>query len=345
MKILVGLSWGVDSAIAAYLLKEQWYEVVAGFMKNYVSETWNCTTYDDSKEAIKVADFLWIEIQAFDFIKEYQERIIDYIYQGYKKGITPNPDVLCNSLIKFDVFLEKALEKWFDKIATGHYAQLEEKGGVYHLIRWKDHNKDQTYFLAGLNQYQLQHSLFPIGHLTKPEVRELAKKINLPNAERKDSQWLCFIGNVPIKNFLMNKFPVKRWEIRTLEGKVVWEHDWAYFFTIWQKHGLWLNFKAYVYRIDIENNVVYVCDKDAEELLTQDILVKDWTWIAEEYQENVALTWKIRYRQNPPVECHISKKDATHLNIHFNEPQRAVAPWQVFVLYDWEICLWSGIIS
>jgi len=345
MKILVGLSWGVDSAIAAYLLKEQWYEVVAGFMKNYVSETWNCTTYDDSKEAIKVADFLWIEIQAFDFIKEYQERIIDYIYQGYKKGITPNPDVLCNSLIKFDVFLEKALEKWFDKIATGHYAQLEEKGGVYHLIRWKDHNKDQTYFLAGLNQYQLQHSLFPIGHLTKPEVRELAKKINLPNAERKDSQWLCFIGNVPIKNFLMNKFPVKRWEIRTLEGKVVWEHDWAYFFTIWQKHGLWLNFKAYVYRIDIENNIVYVCDKDSEELLTQDILVKDWTWIAEEYQENVALTWKIRYRQNPPVECHISKKDATHLNIHFNEPQRAVAPWQVFVLYDWEICLWSGIIS
>lgn len=345
MKILVGLSWGVDSAIAAYLLKEQWYEVVAGFMKNYVSETWNCTTYDDSKEAIKVADFLWIEIQAFDFIKEYQERIIDYIYQGYKRGITPNPDVLCNSLIKFDVFLEKALEKWFDKIATGHYAQLEEKDGIYHLIRWKDHNKDQTYFLAGLNQYQLQHSLFPIGHLTKPEVRELAKKINLPNAERRDSQWLCFIGNVPIKNFLMNKFPVKKWEIRTLEGKVVWEHDWAYFFTIGQKHGLWLNFKAYVYSIDIEHNIVYVCDKDAEELLSQDILVKDWTWIAEEYDENVALTWKIRYRQNPPVECCISKKDVNQLNIHFNEPQRAVAPWQVFVLYDWEICLWSGIIS
>jgi tRNA-specific 2-thiouridylase len=345
MRILVGLSWGVDSAIAAYLLKQQWYEVVAGFMKNYVSETWNCTTYDDSKEAIKVADFLWIEIQAFDFIKEYQEKIIDYIYQGYKRGITPNPDVLCNSLIKFDVFLEKALEKWFDKIATGHYAQLEEKDGIYHLIRWKDHNKDQTYFLAGLNQYQLQHSIFPIGHLTKPEVRELAKKINLPNAERRDSQWLCFIGNVPIKNFLMNKFPVKKWEIRTLEGKVVWEHDWAYFFTIGQKHGLWLNFKAYVYSIDIEHNIVYVCDKDAEELLSQDILVKDWTWIAEEYDENVALTWKIRYRQNPPVECCISKKDANQLNIHFNEPQRAVAPWQVFVLYDWEICLWSGIIS
>ena len=143
----------------------------------------------------------------------------------------------------------------------------------------------------------------------------------------------------------MNKFPVKKWEIRTLEGRVVWEHDWAYFFTIGQKHGLWLNFKAYVYCIDIEHNIVYVCDKDAEELLSQDILVKDWTWIAEEYEENVALTWKIRYRQNPPVECCISKKDVNQLKIHFNEPQRAVAPWQVFVLYDWEICLWCWIIS
>ena len=345
MKILVGLSWGVDSAIGAYLLKQQGYEVVAGCMKNYVSETWNCTTYDDSKEAIKVAEFLGIEIQAFDFQKEYQERIIDYIFQWYKKWVTPNPDVLCNSLIKFDVFLEKALEKGFDKIATGHYAQLEEKDWIYHLVRWKDHNKDQTYFLAWLNQFQLEHSIFPIWHLTKPEVRELAKNIGLPNAERRDSQWLCFIGNVPIKNFLMNKFPIKKWEIKTLEGKVVWEHDGAYFFTIGQKHWLWLNFKAYVYRIDIENNVVYVCDKDAEELFSQDILVKDWSRIAEEYEENFSLTWKIRYRQNPPVECCITKKEGTQLNIHFKEPQWAVAPWQVFVLYDWEICLWSGIIS
>ena len=345
MKILVGLSWGVDSAIAAYLLKQEWYEVVAGFMKNYVSETWNCTTYDDSKEAIKVAEFLWIEIQAFDFQKEYQERIIDYIYRGYEKWITPNPDVLCNSLIKFDVFLEKALEKWFDKIATWHYAQLEENDWVYHLIRWVDHNKDQTYFLAWLNQNQLKHSVFPIWHLTKPEVRDLAKKIGLPNAERRDSQWLCFIWNVPIKNFLMNKFPIKKWEIRTLENKVVGEHDWAYYFTIWQKHWLGLNFKAYVYRIDIENNIVYVCDKDADELFSQDIIVKDWSWIAEEYKEGDALTWKIRYRQNPPVECSITQKQENQLNIHFKDPQRAVAPGQVFVLYDWEICLWSWIIS
>ena len=345
MKILVGLSWGVDSAIAAYFLQQQGHEVVAGFMKNYTSEGGNCTTYNDSIEAIKVAEFLKIKILAFDFQKEYQERIIDYIFEGYKKGITPNPDVLCNSLIKFDVFLEKALEQGFDKIATGHYAQIEKKEEKYYLLRWKDYNKDQSYFLAGLNQFQLEHALFPIGNLTKPEVRTLAKEVGLPNAERRDSQWLCFIWNVPIKNFLMKEFPIKKGEIRTLDWKKVWEHDGAYFFTIGQKHGLWLNFKAYVYRIDIENNIVYVCDKDAEELLTTNILVKDWHWITDIYDEGIPLTGKIRYRQNPPVECKIIKKEWTSIEVEFNQPQWAVAPWQVFVLYDWDVCLWSWIIA
>ena len=345
MKILVGLSWGVDSAIAAYLLKQQGYEVVAGFMKNYTSEGGNCTTYNDSIEAIKVAEFLKIKILAFDFQKEYQERIIDYIYDWYKRGITPNPDVLCNSLIKFDVFLEKALEQGFDKIATGHYAMIEEKNNTYNLMRWVDHNKDQSYFLAWLNQFQLSHALFPIWGLTKPEVRDLAKKVGLPNAERRDSQGLCFIWNVPIKNFLMDKYPVKKWKIKTLDWTIVWEHDWAYFFTIWQKHWLGLNFKAYVYRIDIENNIVYVCDKEADELYSENLIVKDWHWINEEYETWSLLTWKIRYRQNPPVECEILEKNGDELRIWFKEKQRAVAPWQVFVLYDGEICLWCWIIS
>lgn len=355
MKILVGLSGGVDSAVAAYLLKEQWHEVVAGFMKNYVSDDGNCTTYNDSLDAIKVAEYLGIEIRSFDLQREYQERIIDYIYAGYQKGITPNPDVLCNSLIKFDVFLQKALEQGFDKIATGHYARIVESDQWkanfelwtlnYKLLRGVDHHKDQSYFLAGLNQFQLQHSIFPIGGLTKPEVRAIAEKAGLPNAHRKDSQGLCFIGNVPIKTFLMQKFPLKKGEIRTLEGKTVWTHDGAYFFTIGQKHGLGLNFKAYVYRIDIENNVVYVCDKEAEELQTQEIRVKNRHWIAEEYPEWSELTGKIRYRQNPPVACVISKKENSDLSVHFEEPQRAVAPGQVFVLYDGEICLWSGIMD
>lgn len=392
MKILVGLSGGVDSAVAAYLLKEQGHEVVAGFMKNYTSESGNCTTYNDAIDAIKVAEFLGIEIRSFDLQKEYQERIIDYIFAGYQKGITPNPDVLCNSLIKFDVFLKKALEAGFDKIATGHYARIvsneqwkvnsaewkvnsekwkvkSEKWTVqatsklwtlnpefwtanselwtlhFKLLRGVDHHKDQSYFLAGLTQFQLQHSVFPLWELTKPEVRAIAEKIGLPNASRKDSQGLCFIGNVPIKQFLLQKFPIKKGEIRTLEGKTVGTHDGAYFFTIGQKQGLGLNFKAYVYRIDIKNNIVYVCDKEAEELQTQEIVVKDWHWIGEEAEIGQSLTGKIRYRQNPPVACEVFKKENTEISIRFSEPQRAVAPGQVFVLYDGEICLGSGIIS
>ncbi|MEI6426655.1 MAG: tRNA 2-thiouridine(34) synthase MnmA [Candidatus Absconditabacteria bacterium] len=345
MRILVGLSGGVDSAVAAYLLKQQGHDVVAGFMKNYVSDTGNCTTYDDAEEAIKVATFLGIEILAFDLQKEYQERIIDYIFEGYKRGVTPNPDVLCNSLIKFDVFLEKALAQGFDKIAMGHYATIEQVGDMYHLIRGVDYNKDQTYFLAGLNQFQLSKSIFPLGVLKKEKVRTIAREIGLPNAARKDSQGLCFIGNVPIKTFLMQRFSKKTGDIKTLDGKVVGQHDGAYFFTIGQKQGLGLNFKAYVYRIDVENNIVYVGDKDIEELQTKQIIVKDWHRIAEEYLIGSQLLGKIRYRQNPLAVSKIIDLQNNEITVEFNTPQRAVAPGQVFVLYDGEICVGSGIIG
>ena len=320
-------------------------------MKNYVSETGNCTTYDDAQEAIKVAHFLWIELLAFDLQKEYQERIIDYIFEWYKKGITPNPDVLCNSLIKFDVFLEKALAQGFDKIAMGHYASITKEqwtgdnDDIYHLVRGVDHNKDQTYFLAWLNQFQLSKSLFPLGILTKEEVRTIARDIWLPNAARKDSQGLCFIWNVPIKSFLMQKFPKKIGEIRTLDETVVGHHDGAYFFTIGQKHWLGLNFRAYVYRIDIERNIVYVGDRDIEELQSSSLVVNNWHWIAEEYPVGTPLTGKIRYRQNPPVACTITQAEWTLLTVVFDETQWAVAPGQVFVLYAGELCIGSGIIA
>lgn len=345
MRILVGLSGGVDSAVAAYLLKQQWHDVVGWFMKNYVSETGNCTTYEDAEEAIKVANFLWIELLAFDLQKEYQERIIDYIFEWYKRGVTPNPDVLCNSLIKFDVFLEKALAQWFDKIAMWHYATIEQTWDMYHLIRGVDYNKDQTYFLAWLNQFQLSKSIFPLWVLKKEEVRTIAREIWLPNAARKDSQGLCFIGNVPIKTFLMQRFPKKIGDIKTLDGKTVGHHDGAYFFTIWQKQGLGLNFKAYVYRIDVENNIVYVWDKDIEELQTKQIVVKDWHRIAEEYPVWSHFLGKIRYRQNPLSVSKIVNIEDTQITVEFDSPQRAVAPGQVFVLYDGEICVWSGIIG
>jgi len=349
-KVLVWLSGWVDSAVSAALLLQQWYEVVGWFMKNYVSDKWNCTTFKDAEEAIKVAKFLWIELLSFDLQKEYQERIIDYIFEWYSKWITPNPDVLCNNLIKFDVFLNKAMEQWFDYIATGHYARIREEDWKYHLLQWIDSWKDQSYFLSGLNQYQLSKSIFPLWEMTKQQVREKAKEIWLPNAERKDSQGLCFIWNVPIRTFLMQKFPKKEWDILDLSGKKVWTHQWAYFYTIGQKQWLWLNFKAYVYCIDIENNILYVTDKDGEELKTKTLIAKNWHWICPD-MENEILNWKknssgkIRYRQIPAVECSLEKMENWDMKVTFEKEQRAVAPGQVFVAYNSDECLGNGMIA
>ncbi len=372
-KVLVWLSGWVDSAVSAALLLEQWYEVVWWFMKNYVSDKWNCTTFKDAEEAIKVAKFLWIELLSFDLQKEYQERIIDYIFEWYSEWITPNPDVLCNNLIKFDVFLNKAMEQWFDYIATGHYARIksslkkphpaplligegnrkaegEVNWQIYHLLQWVDSRKDQSYFLSGLNQFQLSKSIFPLWEMTKQQVREKAKEIWLPNAERKDSQGLCFIWNVPIRTFLMQKFPKKEWDILDLSWKKVWTHQWAYFYTIGQKQWLWLNFKAYVYRIDIDNNILYVTDKDAKELKTKTLIAKNWHWICPDMEGEI-LNWKknlsgkIRYRQIPAVECSLEKMENWDMKVTFEKEQRAVAPGQVFVAYDWGECLGNGMIA
>ena len=344
-KLLVWLSGWVDSAVAAYLLKEQWYEVVAWFMKNYVDEeNPNCSTYKDANEAIKVAKFLWIEIMSFDLRQEYEDKIIKYIYDWYQKWITPNPDILCNTLIKFDVFLDKALEAGFDWIATGHYARIEENNGEFKLLRWVDYNKDQTYFLSWLNQYQLSKSLFPIGWMTKPEVRELAKKTGLPNAERPDSQWLCFVWKVPMRTFLKKRLPVKKWDIVLMDWTKVWEHDWAYFFTIWQSRGLDINKKAYVVKIDVQKNLVYVSyDKYEPELVTKHIEVKDWHRIWQEYELPLECSTKIRYRQEPNPST-METKD-WKIFFSYDQDQRWVAKWQSVVAYLGDECLGWGIIE
>ncbi|MFA6256417.1 MAG: tRNA 2-thiouridine(34) synthase MnmA [Candidatus Absconditabacterales bacterium] len=364
-KVLVGMSGGVDSAIAAYLLQQQGYEVVAGFMKNYVSDSGNCTTYADAEEAIKASKFLGIEIISFDLQKEYNEKIIEYIYNGYQQGITPNPDVLCNTLIKFDVFLQKAIELGFDYIATGHYSRIEKlKDGKFEkfkLLRGIDHNKDQSYFLAGLNQFQLSKSLFPVGELTKPEVRKIAEKIGLPNAGRKDSQGLCFIGNIPIKEFLLKKLPKKEGNIIDTTGKIVGKHEGAYFFTIGQRQGLKLPFKAYVIKTDVKKNIVVVGNKENKQLFERTISITGRHWIRKKYTLPTKVLAKIRYRQepqeailvkSPKVKNQKSKKglDGLYGNedvmiIVFKKKQRAIAPGQTIVAYKNNECIGSGIIT
>jgi len=372
-RVLVGLSWGVDSAVSAYLLKEQGYEVVAGFMKNYADESNpNCHTREDRNEAIRVAQYLGIQdFMIFDFREAYNERIINYIYQWYKAWITPNPDILCNNLVKFDLFLKKALAYGFDYIATGHYARISSvtssetrsignieqnnsytsrpsssKWQEYQLLRWIDHNKDQSYFLSGLNQYQLSKSLFPVGELTKPEVRAIAEKIWLPNADRKDSQGLCFIGNIPMRDFLKNKLPVQKGDIILDHTKKVGEHDGAWFWTVWQSRGLDLNIKAYVTSIDVKNNVVHVShERNDPQLLQDQAVCHSWHWIGDEWKlESKNITVKIRYRQDPPVAANLVPWVNNSMIVQFAQAQWWIAPGQSIVAYHDEICLWGGVI-
>lgn len=374
-RVLVGLSGGVDSAVSAYLLKEQGYDVVAWFMKNYADESNpNCHTREDRNTAIQVAQHLGIQdFMIFDFRQAYEERIINYIYEWYKAWITPNPDILCNNLVKFDLFLAKAMSYGFDYIATGHYARispiivneakrneesyktkdpspLAQDDTTFQLLRWVDHNKDQSYFLSGLNQYQLSKSLFPVGELTKPEVRAIAKKIWLPNADRKDSQWLCFIGNVPMREFLKKKLPIQKWDIILDHEKKVGEHDGARFWTIGQSRGLDINIKAYVTSIDVTNNIVHVSyERENPDLLHPQAQCRQWHWINDrwwnEARKTKNITVKIRYRQDPPVAANLEwDKTNNTMKISFTEPQRGIAPGQSIVAYDGDVCLGGGII-
>lgn len=323
-----------------------------------------CTTRQDLREAKKVAEFLDIPFLTFDFQETYKERIIDYIISGYKQGITPNPDVFCNNLIKFDLFLQKALELGCDKMATGHYARIgstertdisvpttESTGSTeFTLLRGLDANKDQSYFLAGLNQYQLSHSLFPLGEMTKPEIRAIATEAGLPNAERPDSQGLCFIGNVSIRDFLHQYLPIQKGDILDTKGNKVGEHEGAYAYTIGQKKGLKLNFKAYVISLDICSNIITITDdKNDPALYSTGVELQNRHWIQKEDTASLVetksqpITYKIRYRQDPQPGTLVQQD--TKIQIHFDTPVRAVPPGQIAVAYDGDRVLGSGIIQ
>jgi len=361
-KILVGLSGGVDSAVALYLLKQAGYDVEAAYMKCF-SETVNikgeCPWKEDRLMAYRIAAQLDVPIQTLDFQKEYHNKVVDYIFDSYQKGLTPNPDILCNNEIKFKMFLQYAKDKGFAKIATGHYARVVEDNDDFHLLRGLDPNKDQSYFLAGLTQEQLSYAMFPIGHLEKPKVREIAKEAKLENADRKDSQGICFIGKVDLKTFLQQKIKPKKGIIEDTRGNKLGEHQGVWYYTVGQRKGLDLpGGPWYVAEKNIKDNKIIVGQAEDAKLYKNIIQLADLHWLCAERALPLKAQAQIRYRQ-PAQEVTISSvclpghsgaKQSEAIESHcafladFKEAQKGVASGQILAVYDGEELIVSGDI-
>lgn len=350
-RVIVGMSGGVDSSVAAYLLKQQGYDVIGVFMKNWddTDENGVCTATEDYNDVIRVCNQIGIPYYAVNFEKEYWEKVFTYFLDEYKAGRTPNPDVMCNKEIKFKAFLEHALKLGADYVATGHYAQIVYRDGKYRMLRGKDANKDQTYFLNQLGQEQLSKVMFPLGHLEKKEVREIAKEANLATASKKDSTGICFIGERNFKEFLSQYLPAQPGEMKTLTGDLKGKHDGLMYYTIGQRHGLGIGGSGepwFVVGKNLKENILYVAQGFDNDLLYSDsILATNINWVSGEIPKgDVHCTAKFRYRQ-PDNRVRVQMLDEKTAKISFEEPIRAVTPGQAVVLYNGEECLGGGTID
>ncbi|GLB47008.1 tRNA-specific 2-thiouridylase MnmA [Philodulcilactobacillus myokoensis] len=357
-RVIVGMSGGVDSSVSAYLLKKQGYDVVGVFMKNWddTDENGVCTATNDYKDVAKVANQIGIPYYSVNFEKEYWNRVFKYFLNEYKKGRTPNPDVLCNTEIKFKAFLDYAIELGADYIATGHYAQLvRDDQGHNHLLRALDSNKDQTYFLSQLSHQQIDHVMFPIGGMVKPKVRKIARDAGLYVANKRDSMGICFIGEGNFKRFLSNYLPAKPGKMMTLDGEVKGKHDGLMYYTIGQRKGLGIggggkygNEPWFVIGKDLSRNVLLVGQRyHNPHLYSTSLKASGLTWIndASKYGKDFRCTAKFRYRQRDTgVTVHVSD-DGSSVKVDFDDPARAVTPGQAVVFYDGKECLGSAVID
>lgn len=353
MRVVVGISGGVDSSVAAYLLKKAGHDVIGLFMINWDEEDGQCTAMDDYEDVKRVCDKIGIPYYSVNYAKEYYDRVFTYFLEEYKNGRTPNPDVLCNREIKFGPFLEKARSLGADMIATGHYAKSFTKDGLAYLCKAKDLTKDQSYFLNQLSQDQLSSVIFPLADIEKKEVREIAKKLGLSTAEKKDSTGICFIGERNFRKFLKQYLPAKSGEIRTLDDKVVGKHDGLMYYTIGQRHGLNLGGthngngeRWFVVKKDLKNNVLYVNQGECEELFSNGLIATDMNWIPKKPTEKeFECLAKFRYRQ-PDQEVKVTILEDKKIKVDFKKKQRAIAEGQFIVLYSSDgLCLGGGIID
>ncbi|MDE7263956.1 MAG: tRNA 2-thiouridine(34) synthase MnmA [Anaeroplasmataceae bacterium] len=363
-KVILGLSGGVDSSVALKLLKDSDYKVEAMFMRNWDSATNNdilgnpdlmeevCPQEQDYQDAVKVAEQLNVPLHRIDFIEEYWNTVFTYFIEEYKKGRTPNPDIMCNKYIKFNAFLKKADSLGADYIAMGHYARVRHEKDKSYLLRGVDENKDQTYFLCMLTQSQLKKALFPIGHLTKPEVRQIATEEKLYTASKKDSTGICFIGERNFKEFLKNYLPAKPGNMVTTEGKIIGKHDGLMYYTIGQRKGLGIGGLN-----EYRSEAWFVCGKNLE---TNELIVgqghdsiylesnwctaTDFNWISTPLIERHSYTAKFRYRQKD-IPVTIEYVDEKTIKVFYLGLCRAVTPGQAVVFYDGEVCLGGAIID
>ena len=362
-RVVVGLSGGVDSAVTAYLLKQQGYEVIGIFMKNWEDDDDSeyCSSNQDFLDAAAVADVIGIDIEHVNFASDYKDRVFAEFLREYQAGRTPNPDILCNAEIKFKAFLDHAMRLGADKIATGHYARvrLNDTTQKYELLKGLDASKDQSYFLHRLNQAQLSKTLFPVGELQKTEVRRIADEIGLPNAKKKDSTGICFIGERPFREFLNRYIAKEPGPIKNAQGRVLGTHQGLSFYTLGQRQGLGIggvkekgqqrgggeHTPWFVAKKDLGQNTLWVVQGHDHPWLQSHALTADnLSWVAGDAPTAKILNSKTRYRQ-ADSPCELVRCDTDSMDLTFPQAQWAVTPGQSAVLYDGEVCLGGGVIK